>query len=1605
MSLSMRRTVAVLLGVAILAGLTFLPSATGQPVLKRPPRPAPIDGLPGEPRDPSEVGNALTLPMADKTTKDNVLAAPDYIAAKKWTEAIDLLQRLVDRKEDVFVEVKHKDAGGKESATLVSVRAEGNRLISTLPPEGLEFYRVTYNPKAKALLKQARASGDPDLLEQVSRRYLYTESGVEATNLLLSYYLDHGQYVVAALCFDRLQEREGTDKLSPGTLLRGAVAYHHAQDRKKEEQVWKDLKEKVGSNLQVGGKTVALDDLRDDLGKYKTVADFTIYDWAMYRGDATRSAQSNGGKPFLEKDWSKSPFTGLSDFTREDNPPSKVQIQDAVKAQEGRGHPILPAFFPIAADNKLVYRSYWGIHAVDIKTGKLIWETESKGSLEKLLKNGPTAQYVNNWIGQYKNMGKANALYENSANGTLSTDNSLVYAVEDLALAPITSTNPYNGMPWGGPMPQPNQTPIGPLTDALYHNKLVAYDLKTGKLRWEAGGRDKEKAGELVDTFFLGPPLPMHGKLYVLTEKNQELRLLCLDPRVESDPTKSEKPEIVWSQKLADARDKMVADVARRMHAAHLAYGEGILVCPTNAGAVLGVDLLSQSLVWVHSYREKGQLTSQEEDMIKMGMMPMPPGYQPRAPNATEWKVSAPVISDGKVVVTAPDGRGIDCLNLRDGSVVWKVNRTEDDLYLGGVVKGKVLVVTKKSCRALNLVDGKQAWQVETGIPSGQGVASEENNGAILYYLPLKAATTIKDKEPIPAVAVIDVEKGALKATTRSRKKEVPGNLLFYEGTVISQGVDEVAAFPQRDLKEAEITRRLAENPNDPKGLSERADIALDGGNWQGAVDDLKTALAVLKDKPDADTETKARDKLFESLTEYLQHDFDKAEKYIDEYKGLCKIAVDVAANADDRAKADAETRRRTATFLSLVGRGREGQGRLGDAFDAYLEYGTLASGPELLSVDEDRSVKAPANVWAQGRIGAMIRKAPAEQRARLEQKIGERWKEVREAAGSNPDLEPVRRFVAVFGVQSKVGRDARLYLAERLMNENGAHTLIEAEQQLLALRRQEEDPGMAGLAVESLARLMARKGLLEDAAHFYRVLGRDFAKVVVRDGKTGADIFNDLATDKRFLAYVDEPGQAWQGGALQGKTENTNGLVGPQRQMYVFEPAGEVLPFFQKHRVALDFQFHALKLTDRTTNAETWSVNLTRTMFQNFLWMGVNPNNPPRYPYHTVGHVIVLPLAHLVFGIDPLSKQVLWEKSLTGSAQAPQPNGNNLSVDPKDGTLTILYPDGYVQKLGQTGPIEASYVCLQTRDGLLALDPTSGKTLWTRSDVSTRAGLFGDGENVYVVDVNGDGTPARTRAFRAQDGVGVDVPDFTTAYQQRQRIFGRKILASGQDKGKLVVRIYDPKTGKDDWRKEFAANSTLLQSDEPNLAGVVEPDGKLTVVDLTTQKEVLRNNLNPKDLEKVQGITLLGDRERFYVAVNGPVDQNIMNWGGGIMPNLMPNFGYRQVPVNGEVYAFDRHTEKLKWRDRVENQMLLLNEFADAPALLFTSRYTTNNGGRFMQEVAVKAIMKWNGKLVFDEKLNQNTQQFQEFKIDLKARKIELLAWNLRVTLTPKDK
>jgi outer membrane protein assembly factor BamB len=351
-------------------------------------------------------------------------------------------------------------------------------------------------------------------------------------------------------------------------------------------------------------------------------------------------------------------------------------------------------------------------------------------------------------MASYIRTGQQDILYGNSTLGTLSTDGQRVYAVEDLAVPPPANAN--------GPRLD------GRADRATRHNSLLAIGLGTGKLLWEVGGPDDR--AEWSQVFFLGPPLPLDGKLYVLAQKDGpqhgELRLVCLDP---TRRFQRGSDLIAWSETLTRVPTKVQGSPARRTQAAHIASAGGILVCPTNAGTLLGVEVRTRKVKWSYPYREE----------------------KTPAPKAG-WKVTAPLIHDGKVIFTAPDGDGVYCLELADGSELWKTKRG-DDLYLAGVVAGKVVLVGTGACRALRWQDGREAWRLPTGLPSGQGVA-----GGNIYYLPLRAGVTSKK----PEVCAIDVRRGIVFAHLPAPANALPGNLLFYEGNLLSQTVGGVTAYP-----------------------------------------------------------------------------------------------------------------------------------------------------------------------------------------------------------------------------------------------------------------------------------------------------------------------------------------------------------------------------------------------------------------------------------------------------------------------------------------------------------------------------------------------------------------------------------------------------------------------------------------------------------------------------------------------------------------------------------------------------------------------------------------------------------------------------------------
>jgi hypothetical protein len=137
------------------------------------------------------------------------------------------------------------------------------------------------------------------------------------------------------------------------------------------------------------------------------------------------------------------------------------------------------------------------------------------------------------------------------------------------------------------------------------------------------------------------------------------------------------------------------------------------------------------------------------------------------------------------------------------------------------------------------------------------------------------------------------------------------------------------------------------------------------------------------------------------------------------------------------------------------------------------------------------------------------------------------------------------------------------------LVATNNEEEIREAENILLSLKSLDEEVP-AAQAIEALARLYIRKGLLDDAVSLYAELGKHFANIKVRDGKTGGDFFNELITDKRFLPYLEPLRSSWSNTKLKAEVIQNTFNQTPQ-QSFTIEPEGNAIPFFNRNRVVME--------------------------------------------------------------------------------------------------------------------------------------------------------------------------------------------------------------------------------------------------------------------------------------------------------------------------------------------------------------------------------------------------------------------------------------------------
>ncbi|QDU92398.1 outer membrane protein assembly factor BamB family protein [Lignipirellula cremea] len=697
----------------------------------------------------------VIAPLSAQTVADreSIFAPPDRSIVRmlnssrelldegRNSEALQLLTSVLDAENDFFL-VAAQPNNSPAEREYQSVKNEANQILSRMPNAAQAAYELQFGAVAHKLLDDAVSARDIEQIFSVQRRYFHTKAGHEARYLLGNIYWDHGRFGRAANCFQTLLVSRQATRFEPYLSLKLAICWLWTGDATRAEEVLLDLQKRFPeARLKLGGQTVelfqrpdeALEWLRRITGTPRLSVGSRRSDWSMFRHDPARLGRGNGRIGMLRQPiWRQAVSQSF-------------EVELTLQAQREEFYrastPALPSVLPLAIDKTIVMRTPQRLAAVDIQTGKLIWAADLPDSPSVLASSSQTAKPFSAPSARL-----AQRMWHDKTFGSLSSDGNAVFALDGF-----------------GMLPGPNEDRNG-LAGRPY-NALSAYKLQStsGNQIWSINmlGDDPARSER---PFFLGSPLPLDGELYCLVEVRDEIRLIVLNP---------DDGKLLWSQQLALADPKRFDPLLRRTSGISPSFADGILICPTGAGAMVAIDLSTRSLLWAYEYPAT-QVTQFARPTLDAG---------------ASWADSCAVISGRRVVITPAESRQMHCLDLANGSHQWSLDRG-DLAFLACVDRGLAIAVGSRQLTAIELKTGKVAadWPLKLplgSLPSGRGYCADGH-----YYLPLNVNGEGE-------VAAIQLDPPAIVHRSQFPSGTIPGNLIFHREQVLSQNVEWLESYYQ----------------------------------------------------------------------------------------------------------------------------------------------------------------------------------------------------------------------------------------------------------------------------------------------------------------------------------------------------------------------------------------------------------------------------------------------------------------------------------------------------------------------------------------------------------------------------------------------------------------------------------------------------------------------------------------------------------------------------------------------------------------------------------------------------------------------------------------
>lgn len=1006
---------------------------------------------------------------APRDTKTEQLwdAAQDAAAEKDWKQAIEIYQRLLDQPDDSL----HRTKEGRWQSTRQSV----NDALSKLPEGTINQYQAQFAGLAQQQLAEARQSGDVKKFVAVATRFFHTPAGQEAAQYVAAYHFDKSEFALAARWFAELATSASSLVKHDIWIIQAAFSFHRANDPQNAIALLRKLSDGPDTPVTLGTEKRKASEWLNLANDKASPPMKALADWIQLYGTASRVGTAIGGEPLLSPNW-KIPLTSSYSLRNW----LKWLAHDLQEPQRA----LVMAPQPLLIDGKVVYRDLHGLRCVDLETGRTLWEGVEGVSPERILSGNQLSQSDQNDglhqadafrfrfnpmpnLSDFQGMSAeysplTSLLFRDGTYGLISSDGKQVFVIEDHGI--LSTRQPGQQWGWDG-----NNDAFDLYGIPWKTNKLVSYDLNTGRALWSVGGPESHESFELplAGSYIYGTPAVDGNDLFLVAGKGEDIHLWVLD-RQTGAPR--------WSQLIAYTDTKIDVDIVRRWVTSQVSVGQGIIVCPTTVGWLVAIDRMRESLLWAYRYAPR---TAQQSTDKEAGTLLLP--QQELNGN---WCPSAPIIHGNRVLFSPQEEQILICINLLDGTLAWEKPK-EHGLYVAGVFHDLAIIVGESKVTALKMDSGEAAWTAnldDSLRASGRAVVVDDK-----IYLPLSSGE----------LRVLKLKSGEIASQSYVGVHESSlGNLAMHRGKLVSLSISGMTAFGQKDAINEEIAKRLATNPNDSWALLRSGEIQILNRNNAAAIPLLKK-IDVAELTPQE--RTRHHVAMIECLSSVIRSDISSHGQDLEVLGQLASTPAEMLL------------------YHQLLSEKLLSEGKPLDAFNQLVKL-AQASDEQFVTHPDDRSLTVRPTLWLAMRMSEIWSQSADETRKSIDASI-----EQVVAAESEKDRAACQRVADLFAFHP-VGAKARERLVGWLIQTNElAGARIELERLM-----ESTHPEIAGRALDRLGNLMRQAQLPLDAVHYYRRLESQFADVPIADGKTGSQIVADLRATGQLDFELKNLGSRW---------------------------------------------------------------------------------------------------------------------------------------------------------------------------------------------------------------------------------------------------------------------------------------------------------------------------------------------------------------------------------------------------------------------------------------------------------------------------------------------